>query len=43
MIIELKVEDKELDTIVLKALEQINNKKYEEELKNSGINNIYRY
>ena len=43
MIIELKVGDKELDAIALKALEQINSKKYEEELKDSGITNIYRY
>ena len=43
MIIELKVGDKELDSIALKALEQINSKKYEEELKDSGITNIYRY
>ena len=43
MIIELKVGDKELDPIALKALEQINSKKYEEELKDSGITNIYRY
>ncbi len=43
MIIELKAGDKELDSIALKALEQINSKKYEEELKNSGITNIYRY
>ena len=43
MIIELKVGDKELDAISLKALEQINSKKYEEELKDSGITNIYRY
>ena len=43
MIIELKVGDKKLDSIALKALEQINSKKYEEELKDSGITNIYRY
>ena len=43
MIIELKAGDKELDAIALKALEQINSKKYEEELKDSGITNIYRY
>ena len=43
MIIELKVGNKELDSIALKALEQINSKKYEEELKDSGITNIYRY
>ena len=43
MIIELKVGDKKLDAIALKALEQINSKKYEEELKDSGITNIYRY
>ncbi len=43
MIIELKVGNKELDSIELKALEQINSKKYEEELKDSGITNIYRY
>ena len=43
MIIELKAGDKELDSIALKALEQINSKKYEEELKDSGITNIYRY
>ena len=43
MIIELKVGDKELDPIALKALEQINSKKYEQELVESGITNIYRY
>ena len=43
MIIELKVGNKELDSIELKALEQINSKKYEEELKDSGITNIYKY
>ena len=43
MIIELKVGDKELDEVALKALEQINSKKYEQELVESGITNIYRY
>ena len=43
MIIELKVGDDDLDPIALKALEQINSKKYEQELVESGITNIYRY
>ncbi len=43
MIIELKVGDKELDEIALKALEQINSKKYKQELIDSNVDKIYEY
>ena len=43
MIIELKVGDKELDEIALKALEQINSKKYKQELIDANVDKIYEY
>ncbi len=43
MIIELKVGDKKLDAIALKALEQINSKKYKQELIDSKVDKIYEY
>lgn len=43
MIIELKVTDYDKDEVALKALEQINSKKYKQELMDSNVDKIYEY
>ena len=43
MIIELKVTDYDMDEVAYKALEQINSKKYKQELIDSNVDNIYEY
>ena len=43
MIIELKVTDYDKDEVALKALEQINSKKYKQELIDSNVDKIYEY
>ena len=43
MIIELKVTDYDMDEVSLKALEQINSKKYKQELIDSNVDKIYEY
>ena len=43
MIIELKITDYDMDEVALKALEQINSKKYKQELIDSKVEKIYEY
>ena len=43
MIIELKITDYDMDDVALKALEQINSKKYKQELIDSKVDKIYEY
>ncbi len=43
MIIELKITDYDMDEVALKALEQINSKKYKQELIDSKVDKIYEY
>ena len=43
MIIELKITDYDMNEVALKALEQINSKKYKQELIDSKVDKIYEY
>ena len=43
MIIELKITNYDINEIALKALEQINSKKYKQELIDSNVEKIYEY